>query len=128
MSTDLSQKIPQYFCCNICDYNTCYYKDFQKHLQTKKHLRNALSTPSNQKSYEKVYKCENCNKVYNDRSGLWRHKINKNGNCNYNLEENKNNEMNNNPSDKELIMMLIKENAELKKHDDGRHIIILWGI
>jgi hypothetical protein len=42
--------------------------DYTKHLSTAKHNRQQSSTNSNQ------FACEICNKNYNDRSGLWRHK------------------------------------------------------
>jgi len=55
-----------------------------------------------------------CGKIYKDNSGLWRHKQK----CNYNEEniiEEENQIINTNePTDKELIMLLIKENSEFK--------------
>ena len=49
--------------------------------------------------------CNNCNKCYKERSGLWRHKKT----CKPNTDP-----INNFVLDKELVMMLIKENSELK--------------
>jgi hypothetical protein len=46
-----------------------------------------------------------CGRYYKERSGLWRHKKK----C-----DNNNNDEKNEPSDKELIMLLIKENSDLK--------------
>jgi hypothetical protein len=77
-------------------------------LSTQKHIRNTLATFDNQKTVTKLYLCENCNKEYVDRTGLWRHKKK----CNPHCEENA--KCNNDPTDKELIMLLIKENSELK--------------
>jgi len=64
-----------------------------------------------------IYVCESCNKKYKSRNGLWKHKQQ----CKNNYFEdidNKNSstnvKINNDPSDKELIMLLIKENSELK--------------
>jgi hypothetical protein len=49
--------------------------------------------------------CNTCNKCYKERSGLWRHaKI-----CKTSVDT-----CNNNVVDKELVMLLIKENSELK--------------
>ena len=33
-----SLKIPQEYNCKYCDYITCSFKDFNKHLHTNKHL------------------------------------------------------------------------------------------
>jgi hypothetical protein len=49
--------------------------------------------------------CENCDRKYKDRSGLWKHKKK----CDQNYKKDDIN------SDKEIIRMLIKENAEFKK-------------
>ena len=105
------------YCCEICDY-ICYKKyNWNKHLSTMKHM-NAINSNSkvakNGKSGKKwqkeLFTCENCGKEYNDRSGLWRHKKK----CNNTPEPTKENKDKEGPSDKELIMMLIKENSELK--------------
>ena len=48
-----------------------------KHLQTDKHFRNSLATNGNEMATEmsqlKSFTCNNCNKIYYDRTGLWRH-------------------------------------------------------
>jgi hypothetical protein len=90
--------------CDICDFNTSKKIDYNRHLQTQKHKNNVLTTDDNDKN-EKKYVCEYCEKKYNDRAGLWRHKKK----C---LGENKviNTD---DPSDKELILMLIKQNSQL---------------
>jgi len=56
--------------------------------------------------------CDECNKVYQNRSGLWRHK--KNCIISKNNDNDKIVNINNNVCDKDLIMLLIKENSELK--------------
>jgi hypothetical protein len=87
MSTKKSQKIPLILECKICHYLTCNSKDFGKHLSTLKHARNKLATSGNQKIpvIGHLFTCENCNKEYNDRTGLWRHK--KICKSNHNFEE-----------------------------------------
>jgi len=63
-----------------------------------------LTTDDNVKN-EKKYICENCEKEYNDRAGLWRHKKK----CQEtNIEIYKDE-----PTDKELIVMLLKQNSQL---------------
>jgi hypothetical protein len=72
MATKKSGKIGKNYSCDICDYTCSCNSDFKKHLLTRKHH---LATNSNgfvtQKS---AYICDHCDKEYNDRSGLWRHK------------------------------------------------------
>jgi len=104
MSTDLSPKIPNLFECINCDYITCNKKDFNKHLTTDKHKNTQKSTNFNKKSPKipKPFLCE-CGKLYKERTGLWKHKKV----CNNNLINT------DDISDKELIMMLLKQNSEL---------------
>ena len=56
-----------------------------------------------QKSQNNFFTCQNCNKNYKDNSGLWKHKKKC---CIQNLS--------NNTTEKDLIMLLIKENSEFK--------------
>jgi hypothetical protein len=104
--------------CELCDY-TCFKKyNWNKHLNTQKHVnaivvnkKVAKSGKSGNKLQNNLFTCENCGKEYNDRSGLWRHKKKCNSSLD-NIQEKENNKEE--PTDKELIMMLIKENSELK--------------
>lgn len=64
------------YSCLTCDYNTFNKFDYEKHLETEKHKIAILAIQSNdlsQKSQKIAYSC-NCGKVYQDNSGLWRHK------------------------------------------------------
>jgi hypothetical protein len=110
MSSNLSQKIPTNYACELCDYFTSSLKDFNKHLLTKKHASVSQATPSNGTATQKILSCENCNKTYNDRSGLWRHK-NK-GQCIVLHEANKQTSNTNNDV---LVEYLLKENKEIKQ-------------
>ena len=60
--------------------------------------------------------CKKCNKVYNARNSLWYHEKKCNNEENYEIVDNEyvNNKKTDEPTDKEVIMMLIKENSELK--------------
>jgi hypothetical protein len=72
------------------------------------------------KNAENLFICKKCNKEYKARNSLWYHEKK----CNFekiqtndiNINNNLDNlfQNSNEPSDKELIMMLIKENSELK--------------
>jgi hypothetical protein len=114
MTTEKMKKNDKKYCCEICDFNTCKKKNFDIHLQTQKHKNNVLTTDDNEKN-DKKYCCENCEKNFNDRAGLWRHKkkcilINYTANdtTNTNVTE---------PSDKELIILLLQQNAQLIQHN-----------
>ena len=100
--------------CNICDYK-CFKKfNWDRHLSTSKHLEemkwNKMEIKKEQKEQKeqntKLFVCEKCNKEFKTSSGLWKHKQK----CCYIDNE----VLDKEPSDKELIMMLIKENSELK--------------
>jgi hypothetical protein len=74
---DFCPKNPHQFLCEKCDYNTFNRKDYKKHLETIKHKNNVLTTLGDNlspKSIKKTYICQNCQKEYKDRAGLWRHK------------------------------------------------------
>jgi hypothetical protein len=93
------------FYCTICQYGTCNKKDYNKHLSTVKHVQKTKSTIVNNKSPQipTPFICD-CGRQYKERTGLWRHKKK--------CEEN--NENDKESLNKELIMMLIKENSDLK--------------
>ena len=55
------------YTCLACDFKCQKRGDYNRHIKTKKHLKMI----SNDK---KKYICEICDKVYLNRSGLWRHK------------------------------------------------------
>jgi hypothetical protein len=116
-ATETGKKLAVKFYCESCDYK-CYKKyNWDIHLLTTKHIKssnfNNLAT-ENGKNGKKMANncCENCGKEYKDRTGLWRHKqkckIKKDSESE--TEEEKYDEV----TDKNLIMMLINENKELK--------------
>ena len=57
--------------CSDCNYSTSRKFSYNKHLNTKKHER---KKGKKEKEKEKIYKCENCNKIYKSRTSIWRHK------------------------------------------------------
>ena len=85
----LSKNSHEFYCAD-CDYYTSRKSDYKKHLKTRKHLEMASPnvtdlSPNSQEtlkkvpnSAKKVYICEFCDKEYNSRNGLWRHKKNVN--------------------------------------------------
>ena len=105
--------------CEKCNYKCCKKYNWDKHILTTKHYKatngNNLATEKWQKWQNKQLCCENCGKEYNDRTGLWRHKKV----CNQQQKETEE------PTDKELIMLLIKENSELRKEQTDIKELIL---
>ena len=113
MATSENPKNPSLYKCENCNYNTSSKKDYNKHIYTKKHIRNTSATFSNNLATTKSLKCEFCGKSYKDRTGLWRHKkICSPSEDIYPQHE----EFKFNGMDKDdLIIMLLKQNAELIK-------------
>ena len=104
---DFLSKFSKKFYCKFCNYTTSRKNNYKTHIESIRHKNNANDNENNGNSAKlsKTYNCEICNKDFNDRAGLWRHKKK----CCEKVLVN-----NSEPSDKELIMMLIKENSELK--------------
>ena len=110
-----SQKLAQNYVCNYCDYTCSRKNDYDKHILTPKHKNRTTLNTLEQKVAEtpKNFVCKNCNKAYNARNSLWYHQ--KNCKTEDTYEHNVNENMYNGINDKELILMLIKQNAELVK-------------
>jgi hypothetical protein len=100
-------KKSQLFFCEKCEYTTHNKKDYTKHLLTRKHLDETIM-----KQKVLTLMCD-CNKIFNSRTTLWRHKkICKNINTE-NINEENNSDID--ISDKNLILTLIQQNNELQK-------------
>ena len=118
--------------CNICDYETSKKSNYDAHVLTGKHLKSKFGdtsvTAGDTKlaillpTFEKKMVCEICNKQYMSRNGLWKHKkkcttpeiLDTAETHETKIKENSESKILNEPTDKELIMLLIKENSELK--------------
>jgi hypothetical protein len=96
------------FCCDFCDYNTSKKNDYKKHIETKKHKMREMVVNGSKKSQKvaTAFTCE-CGNMYKYDSGYYRHK----SKCSTFLKEKNDNT---DVSDKELIMLLIKENKETR--------------
>jgi hypothetical protein len=99
------------FSCLFCHYDTSRKSSYDKHILTSKHKRltsvNKILTENCKKVAEScIYTCHKCDKEYKSRVGLWKHSKN----CN--LENTKTEKVE--PTDKELMMALIKDNNELR--------------
>ena len=70
-------KLCSKYYCEFCDYGTSKKSSYENHCDSKRHKNNILATNDNEikpKLCSKIYECQNCEKVFNDRAGLWRHK------------------------------------------------------
>ena len=125
MDTNLMPKMPKKNYCEYCDFECSKQSNFIKHTTTSKHINRykmiqkdtnmiQKDTTMIQKDIliTKKYKCD-CGKAFFYHSGLWRHK--KTCIDNEYIEIEKMVTANNEPTDKELMMLLIKENSEMKK-------------
>ena len=111
--TNLSPKISNKYSCECCDYNTYKKSDYKKHLLTIKHKNRDYETNTNDL---KPKIAENrscvCGRIFNNRTALWRHKKK----CNLtNHDENYNNQKLTDIDKDQLIITLLKQNADLIK-------------
>lgn len=97
METKNPKKSPKYFSCDFCHYNTCNSKDYNKHLNTRKHkcFQNGNKMETKNPQTTEIFECT-CGKMYKTRSGLWKHMKS----CNNN-------------SQTDLIIKIIKDNSEV---------------
>jgi hypothetical protein len=119
-ATEKTTKNEKKYICEKCNFFTCKKTDYNRHILTAKHKiatdSNSLAT-KNEKIH-KVFVCENCNKEYYDRTGLWRHQkkcnfINENKTF---VEESKNVcENNNYEAITHMLIDMMKSNQELQK-------------
>ncbi len=104
MATKKTQKNSLTYCCETCDFNSSNKNDYNRHIETKKHFSNIsqhLSTENTPKNPKLI--CENCNREYKERTGLWRHKKKCFIETNIGV-----------PAYKDVIMELIKNNTEVQ--------------
>jgi len=95
------QNMPPKFYCEKCDYGCCKKSTWRQHLLTAKHSKANFELMQANKEYV----CEKCTIKFKHQSSYCRHKKK----CQETiLEINKDD-----PTDKKLIMMLVKQNSEL---------------
>jgi len=74
--TFTSKNISKYFC-KICDFKCCRVGDWNRHVTTAKHAKLTLANTNGDNldiSIHKKFVCDLCNKNYDSRNGLWKHK------------------------------------------------------
>ena len=112
MGIQKSPKVSKKNVCEYCNYTTSKISDYTKHLSTDKHqkkINDSKMVGNGSDLSPKVarYKCH-CGKIYKYDSGYYRHKKK----CSEPTIE-PTVETKDESSDKDLIMMLVKQNAEL---------------
>jgi hypothetical protein len=117
ISTNNTSKKHHKFCCEDCHFECSKKGDYNRHLLTRKHIE---STNSNKDSVKNItaHICNNCNKIYKERSGLWRHKKK----CSMNQGKNMSNVVVDNTTDnksssveidKEMVIKMLLKNQEV---------------
>ena len=69
-----SKKVPIIYSCEACDYNTSRKSQWSRHILTAKHLKFTNVDGMFTEKVQNDFRCENCNKKFNFRQSLWRHK------------------------------------------------------
>ena len=107
MFTDVYPKVAKvatFFSCEKCHYTTSKKADYVKHLATRKHLNVYQCLPKKSQKSHTIHAC-NCGKEYSCKQSLYVHKKK----CPEIMVTKNNDEIN----EKELIMLLVKQNSEL---------------
>jgi len=112
MEIKKNERIIGNYVCVLCDFKCSYESDWERHLTRRKHklshknsVLETFGNEKNEKNESSGYSCDACSRIYKTKSGLWKHKkICVIEHTYTNTEKNHT----------ELIMMLIKENAEFK--------------
>ena len=100
MVTLITSTLKTGFYCETCDFKCIKKGDWTRHISTSKHERMLNVTKNDENLHKNItsYSCENCDKTYNSRNGLWAHKKK----CTIEKE---------NP---DIVELLINENKEFK--------------
>jgi hypothetical protein len=110
MTTKKLEKTSTKFLCEKCDFKCFTNTDWTRHIMTSKHIKTTQNNEKNLENLAPKYICNNCEKEYNDRAGLWRHKKK----CLIKEENVVESENNNNNISPEMIMNIIQQNQEFK--------------
>ena len=108
------EKVQELYVCKSCNFSSSRLSQYERHLTTRKHKNQHLSTTDKNDFFE----CE-CGKAYKERSGLWRHKKK----CDYNYSENSSikpiciaiENTGENLDYKEMFLEMMKKNNEMQQ-------------
>ena len=73
---ELAEKNLKNYDCKICDYNTSYKHDLEKHFLTKKHLEKMSNDKNPKKKCKvapKIFNCEKCKFITNNKNNFEKH-------------------------------------------------------
>ena len=110
MNEKSCNEIANKYVCIDCDYITSRKSSIDKHNLSTKHINRTVSNIAEQKKAKSIFVCKLCNKEYKARNSLWYHEqkcINK---CEI-LPENV---VVSDPSNNDVIQVLLKENSDFK--------------
>ena len=113
--------------CGCCEYKSSRKYNYDRHIIRGKHKKVTLGddevTNPEQTEQKNIYKCNNCEKIYLSRNGMWKHNqicsiINKSTRlCNINKVQVDTNKVQVDTEqiviDKEMMIMIIQQNKEL---------------
>jgi len=108
MSSEVSK-----FSCEVCHFKCNKKGDWNRHIHRAKHISLTVDNGNNVMHDTPVYLCVHCKKSYSSRNGLWKHKFS----CE--IQKDKTSEKNqiiyadNILNKDELIISLLKQNADL---------------
>ena len=77
LKSESDKKTTKVFCCTICHTKCSGAYDWSRHINSTKHKNNLKNTDDDNaidKSKNKSFKCNICNKEYGARTSLWYHK------------------------------------------------------
>jgi hypothetical protein len=115
--SNIKQKLSNKYCCEKCHYVTDRKSNFDNHLLSAKHQME-INGSNIKQELSNNFCCEKCNKIYQTHAGLWKHKKK----CDVTTITDSNADS----FDKDqLILMLIKQNAELiKETSEFKHMMM----
>ena len=115
MTTKKLEKTSPKFFCEKCDFKCFTNTDWSRHIVTAKHIKTTNNNEKNLENLKAKLVCDNCEKEYKDRAGLWRHKkkcTKKVENAEAAISQYENN------ITPELVIEIIKQNQELQKQNN----------
>jgi hypothetical protein len=99
--------------CEYCDFRCLYKSDWNRHISTSKHISNKGENDLENKQIKNSFICD-CGKDFKTNSGLWKHSKK----CKIQQNDTTDTTSSNKMTDKDLIMMLIKQNACLMEQNN----------
>jgi len=117
----LEKNFPK-FVCEPCDFKCSQKCDWNRHLSRAKHLASVGGNVQEIKKLEKTFLCD-CGKIFKTNSGLWKHKKICANETKHDIKDTSKDDT----KDQELIMMLIKQNAQLMEQNNGLMEIVKNG-